>query len=104
MPYCSRVSRVLSASAWLTLDKAAAPKITRVLWWPVLPKSCLAIIFQLHCFKQFAQLRVVGSHNNLNNPIMSTNVSLFSGPMYRKITEHFQPDLWPSQIKPYYDC
>src|SRR5438270_386966 len=42
-PCSSRTSSVLSASAWETDPSAAAPKIVRVLSWPVLPNGAVAI-------------------------------------------------------------
>src|SRR5262245_28318359 len=42
-PCSSSRSRVRSASACETLATAAAPKIVRVLSWPVRPNGCLAI-------------------------------------------------------------
>src|ERR687883_1247464 len=43
-PYCSSTSSVRSASSWVTELSAAAPKMARVLMWPVRPNGCVAII------------------------------------------------------------
>src|SRR5437660_7748137 len=39
MPCSSSTSNARSATSWLTRDSAAAPKITRVLSWPVRPNG-----------------------------------------------------------------
>ena len=42
-PCSSRSSSVRPESAWETSPTAAAPKIVRLLSWPVLPKGAFAI-------------------------------------------------------------
>src|ERR1700681_329339 len=43
MPCLSSTSRARSATSWVTLPRAAAPKRMRLLWWPVRPKGASAI-------------------------------------------------------------
>src|SRR6266540_2965667 len=49
IPYPSSTSSVWSATAWVTPDSAAAPKITRVLRCPVRPNSAVSIAMVLTC-------------------------------------------------------
>src|SRR6266511_4941701 len=49
IPYPSSTSSVWSATAWVTPDSAAAPKITRVLRCPVRPNSAVSIVMVLTC-------------------------------------------------------
>ena len=40
-PWRSRTSSTPSARSWRIEPRAAAPKIVRVLWWPVRPKGAV---------------------------------------------------------------
>src|SRR6266542_107747 len=43
-PYSSSVRMVASASSCVTREKAAAPKMVRVDWWPVRPKGAVGML------------------------------------------------------------
>jgi hypothetical protein len=77
-PYFIIVSTALSASVWVTLDKAAAPKSTRVLPRPVCPKGTVGIILSspllveiiifcdFYCSK-FAQINTISLPERLDS-------------------------------------